>query len=535
MLFFEYGNEILIVDCGLQFPEEDTPGIDYIIPNTEYLEKRRNRIVGIIITHGHYDHIGAIPYLLGKLGNPTIYCDRLSKEIIAKRHAEFPTAPTPEFVPIKDGDRIRISPSFTANFFSVTHNIPEGVGMVLETPVGRIVHPGEFKFDYDRSGNPKGLETWKRIGQRGILTLLLDSTNAEVPGHSVSERVVEQQLEAVFRQCHGRIIVGTFASLLDRIYEIIKIAVRLERKIAVSGYSMQTNIEIARNLGLMKLPKNSIIPLRSINQYPDRRLMILSTGAQGEPNASLMRIANSEHKQIRIKQNDTVVFSSSVIPGNERPVQRLKDNLARQGATIYHSAHMDLHSTGHAPKEELKAVIRMIKPKFFIPIHGYYFMRFTNARNAEETGVSRPRIALPDNGHVVEIARGGIRVTGERVPTNSVLVDGLGVGDVREVVLRDRRVMADDGIFVIITVVDIQKGRVRGNPDIISRGFVYLRESGPLLQDARKRVKDIVEHATRTRPVSWPSVRDDIREDLGKFFFEKTERRPMVLPVIIEV
>src|SRR3990167_8104707 len=395
MMFFEYKNEILIIDVGLQFPEEETPGIDYIIPNIQYLRERVKNIRGIIITHGHYDHIGALPYLLDKLGNPPIYATQLTREIVMKRQEDFPNSPKPNFVVIKPGDTHTFGKFFKATFFPVVHNIPDGIGTILETPVGKILHPGEFKFDYDHEGKPKGLDVWEKVGKEKIHTLLLDSTGSEVPGYSLSERIVEAELQ-----------------------------------------------------------KGTIIPLEEINKHKDDKVLILSTGAQGEPNASLMRIANGEHKHIKIKQNDTIILSSSIVPGNERSVQNLKDNLARQGALVYHYKMLDIHSSGHAPQEELKTVMRLVKPQYFIPIHGYYFMRWRNAKLAQEAAGLKPEnTILADNGCVVEIRKDSVQLTKEEVPSYYVMVDGLGVGDVGEVVLRDRRVLAEEGMVVVIVTL----------------------------------------------------------------------------------
>lgn len=536
MMFFECGDEIIIIDAGLQFPEDTTPGIDFIIPNVSYLEKKKENIRALIITHGHYDHIGAIPYIMGKIGNPPIYTTSLTKEIISKRQEEFANAPKLEFEIVKEGDVRRLSRHFTARFFAVAHNIPEGVGMILETPMGKIVHPGEFKFDYDISGKPRGLDIWEKIGKEGIHTLLLDSTGAEEPGYSVSERIVERELEKLFKKAEGRIIVGTFASLLDRIAEIIKIADRLGKKVAISGSSMKTNIQIARNLGFMKIGKDVIVPLEEIGKYRDDKILILCTGAQGEPNAQMMKIANGEHRHIRIKQGDTVILSSSIIPGNERSVQILKDDISRQGAIIYHYKMVDIHSSGHAPQEELKAVMKMVKPKFFIPIHGYYFMRWQNIKLAQEALKLKPEETfLVDNGQIVALAKDSVKITGESVPTYYVMVDGLGVGDVGEVVLRDRRVLAQEGMLVIIITLDRHSGRFLKNPDIISRGFIYLKENKEFVEEVRVRIKNLIGRVPKHQELEPDYIKTVLRDQLGEFLYRRTKRRPMILPVVIEV
>ena len=536
MMLFEYGDEIIIIDAGLQFPEETTPGIDFIIPNVSYLEKNKKKIKALIITHGHYDHIGAIPYIIEKIGNPTIYATSITKEIIARRQEEFPNAPKLDFEIIKAGESRQLSKNFTVRFFGVTHNIPEGVGMVLETPIGKIVHPGEFKFDYDIDGNAKDLDIWENLGKQKIHTLLLDSTGAEEPGFSVSERIVERELEKLFKKAEGRIIVGTFASLLDRIAEIIKIADRLEKKVAISGSSMKTNIQIARNLGYMKVEKDVIVPLEEIGKYRDDKILILCTGAQGEPNAQMMKIANGEHRYIQIKKGDTVVLSSSVIPGNERSVQILKDDLSRQGALIYHYKMVDIHSSGHAPQEELKSVMKMVKPNFFIPIHGYYFMRWRNASLAQEALKLKPEeTPIVDNGQVLLLSKNSAKISKETVPTYYVMVDGLGVGDVGEVVLRDRRVLAQEGMVVIIATIDRRTGQFLKNPDIISRGFIYLKENKEFVEELRKKIKQIIARIPRTQQIESDYIKSLMRDQVGEFLYRKTKRRPMVLPVIIEV
>ncbi len=536
MMFFEYEDEILIIDAGIQFPEEETPGIDYIIPNTSYLESKKDKIKGIIITHGHYDHIGAIPYILDKLGNPTIYTTRLTKEIIIKRQEDFPLSPKPVFEIVAGGETRQLSKNFAVTFFDVIHNIPDGFGMILRTPVGNIVHPGEFKFDYDEDGKPKRLDIWEQVGKEGIHTLMLDSTGAEVPGYALSERIVEKELEKLFRAAKGRIIVGSFASLIDRLAEIIKIAEKIGRRVAISGFSMKGNLEIAQRLGYVKFEKGTVIQLDEIHKYRDDKVLLLCSGAQGESNASLMRIANGEHKQIKIKPGDSIVLSSSVVPGNERSVQNLKDNFARQGALVYHHKMLDIHSSGHAPQEELKTVIKLVKPKFFIPIHGYYFMRWRNAQLAQEALKMKPENSiLLDNGVVALIKKDSIEITDEQLPAFYVMVDGLGVGDVGEVVLRDRRTLAQEGMIVIITTLSKQSGRVLKNPDIISRGFIYLKENQELLDEVRRKIRNILGRSPKGQSIDADYAKTLIRDQIGQFLYNKTQRRPMVLPVIIEI
>ncbi|MEK7146845.1 MAG: ribonuclease J [Patescibacteria group bacterium] len=534
-MFFEYKDEIIILDLGLQFPEEETPGIDFIIPNVSYLVERKKNIKAIILTHAHYDHIGAIPYLIDKLGNPIIYATALTKAIVVRRQEDFPNVPKLNIQVIKNRDRVRLSEYFEAEFFGVAHNIPDTTGVMLKTPVGNAVHFADFKFDYDKNDKPLNLDDFKEVGKEKVDLLLLDSTNAEEPGYSLSERVVEKNLEMLFKKSEGRIIIALFASLLTRIAEIIKIAERLDRRVALSGFSMKTNVQISQNLGYMKVPKGLLIPLEEIHKYKDEKVMILTTGAQGEPNASLMRIINGEHRHVRIRPGDTVIFSSSVIPGNERGVQLLKDSLARQGAKIYHSKVIDIHSSGHAPQEELKTVIKLMKPKFYLPVHGHYFMRTVNSELAESVGIPKANIVSPGNGQVVELRPNAIKLTEEYLPSYYVMVDGLGVGDVGEVVLRDRKVLAQEGMVVIIVTLDRRGGRLLKNPDIISRGFIYLKENQMMLEEIRSRLRALVGRLPRYQPVDGDYLKSLIRDQIGQFLYNKTQRRPMVLPVVIEI
>ena len=537
MTIVEYKNDIIVIDAGLQFPEEETPGIDYIIPNTTYLEKNKSRIKALIISHGHLDHVGAIPYIIERIGSPVIYTTRLTKALILKRQEEFPHAPKLDIREITSADKIKINENLSIKFFDITHTIPDAIGIAIETPMGNIIYPGDAKIDRDSKNNPIKIEQYLKLGKENNLALLLESTNSEKEGFSVTEETVRKTLENIFRKVDGRIIVGTFSSQIERIIEIVKIAEKLERKVFIDGFSMKANIEIAKNLGLLKFKKENVLNVERINDFPPGKIIAICTGAQGEESAALMRIANKKHKYIKLQNGDSIFLSSSIIPGNERSIQNLKDNLSRQGARIIHYAVADIHASGHAYSEELKMMIEMIKPKFFIPVHGYYFMLRTNADLARSVGIPKENIVVPfNNGVIIEVDNEKITMLKESVPANYMMVDGLGVGDVKEVVMRDRQMLSQDGIFVIITVVDSQTGKVRNSPDIISRGFIYLRESQDLLRQTRHLIRKTVEDATgKMHPINFTYVKEMLKERIGKFLFQKTKRRPMVLPVIIEV
>jgi len=536
MTLLEWREKILIIDMGLRFPEEDMPGVDYIIPNISYLRGKENNILGVVFTHGHYDHIGAIPYLAPVLGFPKMFASPLTRGIILKRQEEFSHLPKLKIKEVKDGSIISLG-AFKIEFFRQNHNIPDNLGLFIQTPIGNILHTSDFKFDQNPvNDKPTDFDKLKSIAKRGVLLLLSDSTGAEEEGHSFSENEIMKNLEEIFKRSHGRIIAATFASLLNRIQQIITLSEKYGRKVCLEGYSMKTNVEIARVLGYLKIKKNILIKAKEAQRLPDSKVTILGTGAQGEGQAVLMRIANKEHPFLRLKKGDTVIFSSSVIPGNERTVQILKDELFRQKADVFHYKMMDIHAGGHAQKEELKQMLKIAKPKFFLPIHGQISMLVAHGNLAKLQGIPEKNIVIAENGNVINLTTKKIFIEDRIVPSNYVMVDGLGIGDVGEVVLRDRQNLAKDGMFVIITVVDRQSGRVRSSPDIISRGFVYLRESKELLAETRKKVIKIVNEAAGSGgAVNWAYVKDEIRNKIGQFLFSKTQRRPMILPVVIEV
>ncbi|MDD3729076.1 MAG: ribonuclease J [Candidatus Pacebacteria bacterium] len=536
MTLIEYEQKILIIDFGLRFPEETMPGIDFIIPNTAYLKGREKDIVGAVITHGHLDHIGAIPYLSKKLHNPTIYAPRLSRGLIMKRQEEFPDKNL-NLKSIKDGDHLSLPP-FKIEPFRQNHSIPENLGMIIDTPAGRIVHTSDFKFDSNPVNDiPTDFKKLKKIGESGVLLLMSDSTGAEDTGHSISEKEIEKNLEEIFKKSRkGRIIAGTFASLLNRIQQIITLSEKYGRKVCVEGYSMKNYVEIAKSTGYMKIKEGTLISAKELEKYPDSQVTIVCTGAQGEGQAILMRIANKEHRIIRLKKGDNIIFSSSVIPGNERSVQALKDEFYRQGIKVFHYKMMDIHAGGHGKEEELREMIRLMKPKFLMPVHGQFSMLVSHSEIAKSEGILESNIIVAENGQVISLSDEKFSIAKKPVPSNYVIVDGLGVGDVGEVVLRDRQVLSKDGMFVIIAVIDRQAGKVKGSPDIISRGFIYLRESKDLLSQTRQKVIEIINKSTGGgEVVNLSYVKDEIRNKVGNFLYSKTKRRPMVLPVVIEV
>jgi ribonuclease J len=537
-MIIEYQGKILVIDVGFRMPEEDMPGIDFIVPNIGYLKGRVKDIVGVVITHGHYDHIGAIPYLLPKLWHPHLefYASALARGIILKRQEEFPGQPPLRINEVKDGSVVKLGP-FEVEFFKQNHNIPDNLGMVIKTPVGNIIDTSDFKFDESPvNDKPTNFEKLKSIGKRGILLLMSDSTGAEEENHSLSEKTIEKNLEEILKKSPGRIIAATFSSLINRIQQIITLSEKYGRKVVIEGHSMKSNVEICKVLGYMKTKKGTLIKSNEISNYPDSKITIICTGAQGEESAALMRIATGEHRTIHLKKGDNVILSSSVIPGNERTVQVLKDGILRQGVKVFHYKMMDIHAGGHGQEEELKEMIKMMNPQYFLPIHGQYSMLVAHGELAKMSGIPEKNVIIGENGQIINLNNKGYTIEKGKVPSNYVMVDGLGIGDVGEVVLRDRQMLAQDGMFVIVAAIDRQTGKVKGSPDIISRGFVYLRESKDLLKETRKRVIGIINQASGSNGVvNFTYLKDEIKNKIGQFLFYKTQRRPIVIPVILEV
>jgi len=536
MSFLEYGNDILIIDAGFSFPSDDMPGVDYVIPDVSYLQDSRQRIKGIVLTHGHMDHIGAIPYIIDKLGNPTIYGTNLTIGLLKEKLSEFGLENKVKTVvvnPEKDNITFGV---FKVSFFRVNHNIPDTVGIVIDTPSGKVVHTSDFKFDLTPINEPViNLGKLAAIGKGKVLALLIDSTGARNPGYAISESEIKENLEDLFSTIKGRIFIASFSTLISRIQQIIDVTAKMSRKLTVTGRSMLSAIEVASKLGYLKLPDGLIVNNQKSIHLPDDKIVVLSTGTQGEDSSALTRMSRGDHKFFKIKKGDTVILSSSIIPGNEADVVEVYDNLLRSGAKVIDYKQMDIHTSGHAHQEELKTVMRLINSEFIIPVHGNRYMRQANADLGKSLGMKEENLIVVDNGEVLEFSKGKCEVLKKKVPTSFVLVDGLGVGDVGNIVLRDRQAMAEGGIFVVILTVDHRTGEIVTSPDIISRGFVYMRAAEDLIHRARQEVKNLFRRYINNKPVDLQFIKTTIREEMGEFLFNETKRRPMVIPVIIEV
>ncbi len=547
MMLVEYEKEIIIIDMGLQFPEEDMPGIDYIIPNVSYLEDKKDWIKAVFITHGHYDHIGGVPHIMGKIGNPPMFMGKMTAGLIRKRAAEFRDSPVLKIKEIDENDKIKVSDKLSLEFFRVNHSIPDCFAAIITTPLGKIVHTGDFKIDFSPvNDKPADLNRIAQIGSENILFLMSDSTDATHPGYQISESAIGDEMGKLFDKITGRIIIGTFASQLSRVQKIFDLATKYGRRISLQGRSMNQNVEVAHQIGYLKFDPKILVNDRDLNRVRDDKIIIIGTGAQGESNAFLSRVVNGEHRTVSLKKGDTVIFSSSVIPGNERSIQNLMDMVVRQGAKIIHYKMMDIHAGGHAKQEDLKLMMRLIKPQYFMPIEANHYMLQAHADLAEQIGIPKENIFVADNGQVVEFKKGEKNIgnkkydvigslTKEKVPTDYVMVDGLGVGDVSSIVLRDRRVMSEDGMIVVIATIDAQTGSLIGSPDLISRGFIYMKENRDLIEKTRDKVKKIVRDQNPGTPADDDYIKNKIRNEIGSFLFGATKRRPMVLPVVIKV
>ncbi len=534
----EYKNDIIVLDMGFMFPDETMPGVDYVIPDVSYLEQNKHKIRGILITHGHLDHIGAIPYVYERIGSPAIYSAPLSLGLIKSKLEEFGLDRGAKLNVINPNEKPLILGGFKVTAFKLTHSIPQTMGFAIETPEGLVVATGDFKFDHTPAdGRPADFSSLAMIGSKKPLVLLSDSTNIEKPGNSISEKEIEDSLFQIMEKAKGRLIISTFSTLISRIQQILNASSKLNRKVAFVGRSMVSTAEIAMSLEALIVPKDTIIDVKDIEKYPPEKIVIVCTGSQGEDNAALTRIATGEHRQVRIKKGDLVILSSSPIPGNERSVSGLMDNLFRAGAKVVYQKLMDVHTSGHANQEDLKLMLALIKPKYFMPVHGERHRLMLHCQIAQEMGiVDEEHCLVADDGQVVEFSKEKGEVTNKRVPASYVMVDGLGVGDVGNIVLRDRKAMAQDGIFVIIVTVDHETGEIATSPDIISRGFIYMRENEQLVHKARAEIKRIFGRGEKPGPkVDWSLSKQKLRDEISEFLFRETERRPMVIPVIIEV
>ncbi len=541
MTAIEIDNDIIIIDAGMHFSNEETPGVDYVIPNTTYLEEHKEKIRALIITHGHLDHIGGVPLVLSRIGNPPVYSRNISVLLMRKRQAEFPQLPAmKENIVEKDG--MITCGKIKVRFFGVTHTIPDALGIIIETKHGWIVSPGDYKLDQvDGIVTSKEEKEYSIFDKAKVLLLMTDSTNIENEGFSLSETKVHQGLENLIKKINGRIIIAAFSSSITRLVYVIKVAESLNKKVAIDGRSMKTNIDVAIEANFFKPKKGTIIPIEEVNNYPPNKMVILMTGAQGEEFSALSRASNKSHTKFSLKKGDTIILSSSIVPGNERAVQKIKDNLSRQGVRIisFRTPGEDfVHATGHGDKEDIRWLHKKTHPKFFIPIHGNHFMLELHKELALEIGMSEENIIVPDNGSIIEISADGQKMTlrKEKAPSAPMMVDGLAISDVQDVVIRDRQMLAQDGMFVIIALVDQKTGKLKKSPDLISRGFVYLKENQELLRQVRIIIKKGVEDVViKNNLVDFDHIKANLGETISKFLYQKTAKRPLVIPVVLGV
>ena len=532
MTVVRYGDEILLIDAGLMFPDEEMLGIDLVIPDISYLVENKDKVKAIVLTHGHEDHIGALPYVLKQINVP-VYGTRLTLGILEGRLQEN-GVDSSNLRAVMQGDTIKAG-CFHVNFIRVNHSIPDAVGLAVTTPMGTIIHTGDFKLDYTPiDGKMTDFRRFSDLGNKGVLLMMADSTNAERAGHTPSESTVGASFDKAFQNARSRIIIATFSSNVHRIQQIINTAVRYKRKVAVLGRSMVNVVNISLELGYIKAPEGTMVDIDNIGNYPMEQMVIITTGSQGEPMSALTRMSQSDHRKVGIVPGDTIIISATPIPGNEKLVSRTIDNLLKLGANVVYGRENGIHVSGHASQEELKLMHNLVRPKFFIPVHGEYRHLVKHAKLAAELGMPKENIFIGENGQILEFTRDKGYVAG-RVTSGRVLIDGLGVGDVGNIVLRDRRQLSQDGIIIIVVTMDKTSGTVVAGPDIVSRGFVYVRESEELMEDVKTRVEDALVHCEEEGITEWAALKSAMRDALGRFIFERTRRRPMILPIIMEV
>jgi ribonuclease J len=532
MMAIRYQDTIVVIDAGLMFPEDELLGIDVVIPDISFLIENRDKVKAILLTHGHEDHVGALPYVLKEI-NPPIYGSKLTLGIVEGKLKEH-SLDHVQLNIVRPRDSIKVGP-FEIEFFRVSHSIPDAMGIAIHTPLGIIFHTGDFKIDQTPvDGQVIDFRKMAELGEKGVLVMLSDSTNADRPGFTPSEKVVGNTFDDLFGRCEGRIIVTTFASNVHRIQQVISTAEKYERKVAIVGRSMVNNVKISGQLGYIDIPEDILIEMEEINKYPPEKIVIATTGSQGEPMSALTRMATADHRWVGIKPGDTVIISATPIPGNEKLVTRTIDLLFKQGAEVIYEKDMGVHVSGHASQEELKLILNIIKPRYFIPVHGEYHHLMKHAKIAESLGIPRSRIFVAENGQIIEISKKKAHVAG-KVTAGKVLVDGLGVGDVGNIVLRDRRQLSQDGIMIVVVSINRENGEVVSGPDIVTRGFVYVRESEQLIENAKAKVREAMEQCQRKNITEWAVIKSQIRDKLGKHLYEKTGRRPMIMPIIMEV